>query len=413
MDTETKAIRRPRFPKSLPSTVAGRLRERIKLGQYMAGDMLPSERGLVEDLQVDRLTVRTAINQLLEEGLLERRRNCRPVIHQSANSGPDGSSSSHLFSASRLIALIMWHGGQQDRTGTAQQHVFWGMNETLGAAGYHSVFLDVGQTSEAHRQNAEREAAHLSYALNYGFGGMVFYPQAYNCNRGLIQEVSQRMPLVLLDRLVPGAQSDFVGSENRKSALDATWHLIDKGHKRIAFVTSGEYVNTVQERLQGYLQAVSDAFPLGAYEMVLTPPLANSPSWPMLDALCKLPEEERPTAIICVNNIEALRVANHLAQFGLSVPKDISLVGFDSVSATLPNGVGLTTVAQSFDEIGRAAANLILRRIQDRSSKIEHVELSTKLVECGSVRHLNGSVLSSAPDRMEVFDKGRILISAL
>jgi len=401
MDTITK--RRSRIPKGLPGKVAGMLRERIRSGHYPAGDRLPSERALVEDLNVDRRTVRAAITELKIEGLLERRPHCRPVVHFSAMQA-DGNETLPMVSglpASRLIALVMWHGGAVDFSGTAQQRVFWGMNETLGGSGYHGVFLDVGQNFGTYRKNAEREAEHLSYALNYGFGGVVFYPQAYSCNRELIQEVSRQIPLVLLDRLMPGIQADFVGSENRQSMYEATWHLVRQGHKRIAFVTSGEYINTVQERLQGYLQALNEAFPTDAYEMIVTPPLTHNNSWPMLDAIGRLPQDERPTAIICVNNIEAVRVANHLSALDISVPEDVSLIGFDNVQRTLPNGVGLTTVAQSFEEIGRAAAKLILLRIQDPSLKLAHVELPTQLIEHDSVRCL---ICSDIPAQREDMD---------
>jgi len=392
METAAQPKTRSRIPKGLPAQVAETLRERIRSGVYETGERLPSERVLEEDLNVDRRSVRSAIERLEAEGLLERRPNCRPIVNASAIQ-PESIPVPPGLAASRLIALVMWHGGAVDFAGTAQQRVFWGMNEVLGESGYHGVFLDVGQSiSGTYQLNAEREAEHLSYALNHGFGGVVFYPQAYNSNRELIQEMSRHMPLVLLDRLIPGVRTDFVGSENRQATAEATWHLINKGHSRIGFITSGEFINTVQERLTGYLDALREAFPVEPYELILTPPLVNSKSWPMLDAICSLPERERPTAIICVNNIEAVRVANHLAKHNLSVPEDVSLIGFDNIERTLPNGVSLTTIAQPFEEIGKAAAKLIIQRSQDRSIALSHLELPTRLIPHNSVRSLEDHV---------------------
>jgi len=389
MDTKTQSKPRPRIPKGLSNKIAGLLEDRIRSGHYHDGDRLPSERELEEDLGVDRRTIRAAIAKLQVDGLLDRKPNCRPVVCAPSHPAVDQNDTSGTASlpATRLVALVMWHGGAVDYAGTAQQRVFWGMNEGLRGSGYHGVFLDVGQSSSGeYQQNAEREAAHLNYALKYGFGGVVFYSQAYNSNQELVQDLSLKMPLVLLDRLIPGVTADFVGSENRQSMADATWHLIRLGHRRIAFVTSGEYINTVQERLEGYLQALGEAFAGDAYELILNPPIINSSSWPMLESICKLPASERPTAIICVNNIEAVRVANHMSAHGISVPEDVSLIGFDNVDRTLPNGVSLTTIAQPFEEIGKAAASLILARSVDRSAKYKHLELPTKLITRESVR---------------------------
>jgi len=290
------------------------------------------------------------------------------------------------FPSSRLVALIMWHGGPGDDAGTAQQRIFWGMNQALGQAGYHGVFLDLGEEVGDEEQNAEREAMHLRYALDHGFGGILFYAYANNSNRELIQEVSRRMPLVLIDRMVPGVESDFVGSENRQSMFDATTHLIKLGHKRIAYVTKGDSINTVQERLLGYLTAVRADSSTSESEMVITAPAPDSTSWPVFDAVFRLPANERPTAVLCVNDDEAVRVARHLLELGLQVPEDVSLIGFDNIVRTLPSGVAFTTVGQPFEDIGKAATKLFLRRMTDPSALPIHIELPTAMIGRDSVR---------------------------
>jgi len=278
------------------------------------------------------------------------------------------------LSSSRLIALL-WPYGAADYSGVAQQHVFWGMNVALNASGYHGVFLDGGRCSGLGMQNAERECELLSYVLNNRFGGVVFCSQAHSSNRNLIQEVAQTIPLVLLDRLIPGVRADFVGFQNRDSIMEATSHLINRGHRRIALVTSGECTNIEQERLDGYRLALNEAFPEDAYEMILSTPLTHARAWPMLDAIARLPAEERPTAIICVNKADAVRVADYLCAKNIRVPEEVSLAGFDNAGRILVDGFSLTTGGRPFEEIGSAAAKLILRRSQDPSAKHEHIKL--------------------------------------
>ena len=377
-------------PKSLPGKVAGMLRERIRSGYYQAGDRLPAERVLEEDLSVDRRVVRAAIAELDKEGLLIRRPNCRPIVQvlPPQASEADESRSVSQFPSSRLVALVMWHGGPGDDAGTAQQRIFWGMNQALGQAGYHGVFLDLGEEVGNEEQNAEREAMHLRYALDHGFGGILFYAYANNSNRELIQEVSRRMPLVLIDRMVPGVESDFVGSENRRSMYDATKHLIGLGHERIAYVTKGDSINTVHERQVGYLDAMRKTFGSHANEMVITAPAPDNDSWTVFDAVFGLPKQQRPTAVLCVNDDEAVRVAKRLSEVGLSVPGDVSLMGFDNIVRTLPTGASFTTVAQPFEDIGKAATKLFLRRMTDPNALPIHIELPTEMIARHSVKSL-------------------------
>lgn len=372
---------RTSYPAHLPTKVAGALRERIHTGLYQPGEWLPAERVLTEDLRVHRRVVRAAIALLETEGLLLRRPNCRPIVQTPSVAVPDAPPAAAQFAASRLVALVMWHGAAMGTAGTSQQRIFWGMNQSLGQAGYHGVFLDLGDEVGTEQENPDREAAHLRYAMDHEFGGIVFYAYAYDRNRELIQEVSRRMPLILIDRMVHGVEADFVGAENRQGMFDATKFLIGQGHKRIAYVTKGESINTVQDRLQGYLRALREDFGDDAYEMVLTAPFSDTGAWSVFDTVFRVAPNERPTAVLCVNDIEAVRVANRLKELGLSVPEDVSLIGFDNIVRALPGGVGLTTVAQPFEEIGKAATKLFLRHIEDPTAPPSYVELPVTLIQ--------------------------------
>ncbi|MES2463896.1 MAG: GntR family transcriptional regulator [Armatimonadota bacterium] len=373
--------------------VANVLRDRIESGHYQAGEWLPTERVLTEDLRVHRRVVRIAIDHLVQEGLISRRPHCRPVIAgpvRSSVRAPQGTDNAAgpPLSTSRLVALIMWHGGNLEQGGTAQQRIFWGINQALGQAGYHTVFLDLGEEIGSDTENAVREATHLRYALEQGLGGVIFYPYAYQHNRELIQEVSQRLPFCLIDRALPGVEADFVGTNNYQGMFDATTHLIEQGHHRIAYVTKSEPINPVQDRLQGYLSALHQAFGERADEIVLTAPSFADRHWSLFDTVFGLPEGERPTAVLAFNDYEAVRAFERLERLNLRVPEDVALAGFDSIVQTLPGGVGLTSVAQPFEELGRTAANAFLRRIKNPSSLPSYTELPARLI----IRESSGAV---------------------
>ena len=383
-----------------PDRVADILSDRIRSGIYSAGEPLPAERALAADLRVHRRSVRTAIDHLVQDGLVTRRPNCRPTVGRPSADCPDQAapesrsrkaspqrSAPHQLSASNLIALIMWHGGGPlEHADTSQQRMFKGMNQSLMRAGYHAVFLDLGEQVGSEEENAAQEAEHLRYVRDQKFGGALFYPYAYRHNRELVEEVSRSVPLVLLDRKLPGIDLDFVGIENRGSLFQVVRHLIAQGHRRIAYVTHYEPIQSVQDRVLGYLDAMREPeAPLGnasdLTEMILTvPPHPDDRAWGVVDAVFRLPEGQRPTAAVCFTDYMAVSLAERLEFLGLSVPQDVALTGFDNIIPILPSGTGLTTVAQPYEEIGTAAVNLLLRRIHEPLSPRQSVELPVRLI---------------------------------
>jgi DNA-binding LacI/PurR family transcriptional regulator len=358
------------------------LRERIESGKYEPGDRIPSERELCEELNVHRRAVRTAIQVLEREGLILRQPNCRATVRrvdsEEAPKLPQPSVAKQQLS--RFVALMMWHGDPKEEGATGQQRIFWGMNQTLGQAGYHTVFIDLVEKMGSETDPTDHEAAHLRYALEQGFGGIVFYCYSYYSNRELLRSVAKKVPLVLIDRELRGVEADFVGVTNYEAMYDATKYLIDLGHTRIAYLTRSEPVNTVEDRLQGYLGALRETFDPGYYEMVVPVPSTEGGAWPLFDSIVQAPADKRPTAFVCVNDFEAVYLVQRLLKHGIRVPEDVSIVGCDNIITRLPNGVGLTTIAQPFEEIGAAAARLFLRRSTDRRADISQLECPTRLI---------------------------------
>lgn len=395
----TSTVHLPRRPAS--ERVAGILADRIRAGIYSNGNLLPTERALAADLGVHRRSVRAAIEFLAQEGMVSHRPNCRPTVDWSPSDdteAPDdtktlddtqakGYNQAARISTSNLIALIMWHGGGPlEHAGTSQQRIFWGMNQSLTKAGYHAVFLDLGDVLRPEKEIAAQEAEHLRYICDQGFGGALFYPYAYNYNRELVAEVSRSVPLVLLDRKISGVDIDFVGVENRGALFEVTQHLIAQGHRRIAYVTRYEPIQSVQDRIQGYLDAMreqraSEGSASDLTEMILTlPPYRAGHEWGVVDAVFGLPQGQRPTAAVCFTDYMAVSFAERMDYLGLSIPGDVAVTGFDNIVPTLPNGVGLTTVAQPYEEIGTTAVEMLMRRIKDRHLPPASVEIPARLI---------------------------------
>ena len=377
--------------------VIEKLLERIGSGEYSPGELLPTERTLAADLGVYRRAVREAVEHLAQAGLITHRPNCRPMVASAAPTVGRVALSSNraLFrdaehfdqrltsriSASTLVALIMWHGGALEIERTSQQRIFRGMNHALMKFGYHAVFLDLGEQIGTDEENAVREAEHLRYVRDQEFGGVLYYPYAYSYNTELVREVSLSVPMVLLDRRVPGVEVDFVGCENKGGMFEVTRYLIDQGHRRIAHVTRIETIDPVVDRMHGYLEAMRSSGYPEIQEMVINlPPYNDYRYFTIFDAVFSLPADKRPTAVVCLNDYTAEGVATRLEGLGLSIPHDVAVTGFDNIVPVVAGGIGLTTIAQPYEEIGSAAVELFVSRIQGQHTAPRSVNLPTRLI---------------------------------
>jgi len=356
--------------------VADLLRDQILSGNFKEGEWLPTERQLAEDLNVHRSTVRLAINQLVQKGLVTRRPHSRPIVAAAVRAAhlEAAPSAQRVSSPSNLIALLTT--GQVDASASSQERIFWGMNRALADAGYFGVFVDLGIIG-SEQDNADREAEQLRFILKQGFGGAVFYPYAYRSNKELVEAVSQTIPLVTIDRRIESVDTDFVGVDNYQAMYDTIIHLIKQGHRRIAYLTKNEQIFAVQNRIQGYIDAIRDA---DLDEIVLSIPSRTEQEWTAVDVVFQMTEDKRPSAAAVFNDYSALDFSNRLTNMGLSVPGDVAITGFDSIISTLPTGVGLTSVAQPFEEIGRKAVEVLLRRLKDRSAPTVSVNLPAELI---------------------------------
>jgi DNA-binding LacI/PurR family transcriptional regulator len=373
------------FPQNsdAPGRVADVLYERIRSGVYRPGDLLPPERALASDLGAHRRSIRLAIDQLVEAGLVTQRPHCRPSVSSLLENRDGGivSRSPSGVASSNFIALIMWHGGGPlEHEGTSQQRIFWGMNQALLNHGYHAVFLNLGELG-TDDENVENEARLLTYIHDQGFGGALFYPYAYDRNHELIREVNRKVPIVLLDRNTMGPGMDYVGVQNLEAMKGVTDHLIAQGHRRIAYLTRNERINPVVDRAQGYSDAMWRAGGAEMTEMILT--ISNyedERDWVVVDAVFALPPDQRPTAAVCLTDYLAVHLCERLERLGLTVPGDVAVTGFDNIVSTLPNGVGLTTAAQPFEAMGERAVELLIRRMNYGIAPAVSEELPVKLI---------------------------------
>jgi LacI family transcriptional regulator len=202
--------------------------------------------------------------------------------------------------------------------------------------------------------------------------------------------VREGFPCVMFNRRLASARGNWVVLDNARGAEEATRHFLALGHRRIGFVAGPADFSTATERLEGYRRALAKAGVERDPQLVrqghFRPDLAYQA------ALDLLRDHDRPTAILAGNDVTALAVLDAAADLGLSVPEDLALCGFDDTSLSRRREIGLTTVAQQKDEMGRLAVGYLLEFIEDperfRRHPVHHVLPPTLVIRrsCGAVR---------------------------
>lgn len=181
---------------------------------------------------------------------------------------------------------------------------------------------------------------------------------------------------VVLERTLPGFHC-FV-ADDRRGAYLATQHLLDLGHTRIAYIArAGDFAHSA-ERVEGFRQALDARNVPVNQQLIVSSKFGYGAAATVCRQLLNLPYP--PTAILAHDDITAIGAIRALADAGLNVPNDMSIVGFDNISQAAYTVPPLTTVSYPRHEMGCAAVELLLRLLTDEdvippTTKVLPVEL--------------------------------------
>lgn len=194
-----------------------------------------------------------------------------------------------------------------------------------------------------------------------------------------VQDLST--PFVLLDRPFPHLRANFVGTDDYAGGILATEHLIEIGRRRLAYIGSPD-LGPAADRFRGFRMALR-AHDLEVREdLVLSAPDAGESSdnagYEIMRTLLK--RKSKPNGVFCHNDIIAIGAMKATLDAGLSIPKDIAFVGFDNVKYSKYLQIPLTSVDQSNEKLGTAAAQLALELVAKTVEKPRNILLAPTLV---------------------------------
>jgi LacI family transcriptional regulator len=198
-------------------------------------------------------------------------------------------------------------------------------------------------------------------------------PQAY------LRALRERgFPHVLIDHQGVDNRGPAVGATNWQGAFDATQYLIELGHRRVGFITGDMELGCARDRLAGYQAALKQFALPGDPALVREGDFFQTRGYTAAAELLALPDP--PTAIFASNDVMAFGIMEAVRDHHLRIPDDISIVGFDDVPQATQVHPPLTTVRQPLEQMGRAAAKLLLEIIAEPDNPLPRIELPTELV---------------------------------
>jgi len=193
--------------------------------------------------------------------------------------------------------------------------------------------------------------------------------------------------LVFFDRCVDGLGASCVHVNDNKSSEGMTNHLIEKhGYQKIAHFSGPREVAIGRERFQGYRRALENHGIEYREEWVIESGFKEEGGYNAMQKLLSLPEGSRPEAVVCVNDPAAFGAMEAVKEAGLKIPEDIAITGFsDEIRAPLVSPP-LTTVHQPAYDVGKQAAEKLLKVIENENEAAEDIEIKASLTirkSCG------------------------------
>lgn len=353
------------------------------IARCQVGERLPSERELSVQFEVSRPTIRKALGTLARHEILEIRHGAGAFVKKQVPTEGEGARQTKLigFSAPTIEVPAI------ARAASGAEH-------HIADSGYRMVLVhDQGDPA--------RQARDIEQLFDNEVDGLLIFLDRDNVVRpeylGLLKRLCARSrPVVLLDRYVPGLELPCVLTDTVRGMYLAVQHLILLGRRRPAVLSWGASAGIAERnRFTGFRNAMRDhgldTEPVAHAELGYEDAPETAAKRAVERWISQYGSQLPFDAIVCFLDNMAYGAFLALKEAGIRVPEDVALVGFDNVNSEMYEAMGLelTSIDQPFAEMGRAAAQLALKRIigeEQAEDGTPHLLLAPKLVvrsSCG------------------------------
>ena len=338
------------------------IKKEIKKGRYKPSELIPSERKLEEQYKISRSTIRRAVSQLVSERWLYSVPGkgtfvSADVLRQARNGKP----------RSRNISCVL-KAGASPLDSPYYSKIFKSMQDEIAHLGYYLSFYYFAEDSKANLINVAREK---------DLDGLIMIGAI---RKDIILDVyKNKIPFVLLDNYLDKKDITAIMPDNRQGAFEAADYLISLGHREIYFFGADISDPAALERFHGYRDALDKAGIPYKNEYFVKSNYQIADGYRSMEAVLK--SGKLPTAILAINDEAAIGAMEAIKEKSkLSVPRDISIVGFDDIDWAVHAEPPLTTVRIPKEEIGSLAVSFLVKQVEDGKISGAKIIVPTELI---------------------------------
>ena len=246
------------------------------------------------------------------------------------------------------------------------------MDKIFRENGFHSIISCYDADHGLERDN-------LRFLLTSGVDGLIYVPENLTAEEFYEITTSFSIPVVQVDRMIPGIHSDAVLSDNTQASYNAVSALIAKGHSRIAMITGPKSVFTAKERQIGYLRALSDHGMLYDDTLFISGENNFGTGYHGFETLMKQPIA--PTAVFTTNYDITMGFITAAREQGVLIPEQVDIFGYDCVDICTMLKPPIPVVQQPEKDIGRLAASYLIERLNNATEEPRIERLPCRLVQ--------------------------------
>ena len=350
------------------------IEDMIHTKQLKTNDRIPTEKELMEQFQVSRITVVNALAALVKEGLIYRVPGRGSFVAEPKSIGSSSVREEQAGGTEGLDVNGAGSGNQERRRNVVgfmmptlddyfAMRLINSIQQTLNERGYSLIVAFSGGSKE-------REEQQIREMLDMGISGLLLFPVDEDIyNEEILSLKVNGFPFVLIDRYLPGVDTHYVCSDNRKGAEMAVAHLWELGHRNIAICTDAfRDCVSVQDRIAGYMNEYQRRGAMINPALILTDFTLPVGEEADDSVLARYMKSEMATAYIALHGKLGMRMHQIAKRAGLRVPEDISIVTFDDPEHLEERETFFSHIYQNEAQIGRRAAT-ILADIMERSDQ--------------------------------------------
>lgn len=347
------------------------IKSHILSGTYKAGEKIPSEYVLQESYNVSRQTVRKAILELSNEGFLRSERGSGTYVSSQYRSRTGAKT------MNKTIGVI---------TTYISDYIFpsiiRGIESRLNEDNYSLLLASTNN-------DISQEKKALEMMLSYGVDGLIIEPtrsNVYNPNIAYyLSFKEQEVPFAMINAYYEELEVPFFCLDDVQSSYLATRELIAKGHTQIGIIAKMDDLQG-KFRMKGFIKALGEAKLRFQQEHVLSFDTSTKSDLSANLEVYLNDNRDELTALVCYNDEVGLEVVQVCRKLGISIPDELSIIGQDNSYIAKNANIQLTTLTHPQEQMGRDAADWVIKNLQGKKDLPTNNYYQPVLVEGETVK---------------------------